>query len=234
MIAREATDRVALSLFDCGAFKDKTHPTAIERNGEHGFLLKRHEKHPDDPLSPFYMNLRTSDNSNPGPLGRDLINQCVGLMRILAGYYGFSYERVCGLPHAGEPFAEAYCWLDHKDYRPTGILTLNKQQSEGKRQIVGPPSGNFLPRDRVLVIDDLITEAHSKLEGIKVLEEAGLVVKDVLVMLDRRQGGAFELQKRGYQLHAVFTLEELLGIYHRHNRISGELHAEILAYVHAN
>ena len=43
---------LALELFHCGAFKNKT------RSAEGlGYTLKLHEKHPEAPLSPFYMNL---------------------------------------------------------------------------------------------------------------------------------------------------------------------------------
>ena len=41
----------------------------------------------------------------------------------------------------------------------------------------------------MLVIDDIITDGASKIEAIKPLEAAGLNVKDVLVILDREQGG---------------------------------------------
>lgn len=231
MITNEFVHHVALNLFDCGAFKDKTHPTAIEDHGQRGFLLKLHEKEPDAPLSPFYFNLRTGDNPNPGPLTPQHIKDCAALMQSVAEAYGLTYEHVCGLPHAGQPLAEAYCALDHQAMRRTGILTLAKYQCGEKRRIIGPPSGSFQPHDRVLVIDDLITAADSKLEAIGELEKAGLVVKNVLVMVDRQQGGGKELRQRGYRLYRCFTIDGLIGIYKLHYRLSSELCSEIIAYL---
>jgi len=42
--------------------------------------LKLHEKNPDAPLSPFYINLRDRNNPKPGPLDQDdydLIAHCL-------------------------------------------------------------------------------------------------------------------------------------------------------------
>ena len=57
-----------------------------------------------------------------------------------------------------------------------------------------------------MVLDDLITTGGSKIEAIAPLAEAGLVVKDVVVLVDREQGGAEELAARGLRLHAALTL----------------------------
>jgi len=40
----------------------------------------------------------------------------------------------------------------------------------------------------VVLIDDIITDGGSKFEAIEVLEEAGLVVKDLVILIDREQG----------------------------------------------
>ena len=61
-----------------------------------------------------------------------------------------------------------------------------------------------------MVIDDLITNGASKFEAIAPLQEAGLIVKDICVLIDREQGGKTELASKGYSLHAVLTVTELL------------------------
>jgi uridine monophosphate synthetase len=62
-----------------------------------------------------------------------------------------------------------------------------------------------------VVLDDLITTGGTKFDAIEKLEVAGLVVRDVAVLIDRSGPGAGEeLEERGLRLHAVFTLEELL------------------------
>jgi len=70
--------------------------------------------------------------------------------------------------------------------------------------------GAFERGQTVLLIDDLITRGHSKLEAIAPLEAAGLNVKDILVLVDREQGGVEELDAHGYAVHAVLTLVQIL------------------------
>ena len=70
--------------------------------------------------------------------------------------------------------------------------------------------GAFERGQTVLLIDDLITRGHSKLEAIAPLEAAGLNVKDILVLVDREQGGVEELDAHGYAVHAVLTLAQIL------------------------
>ena len=70
--------------------------------------------------------------------------------------------------------------------------------------------GEFLPGERAVVLDDLITTGGSKLAAIEPLEAAGLEVRDVVVLIDRGQGGREELEAAGYRLHAVLRLAELL------------------------
>jgi uridine monophosphate synthetase len=72
--------------------------------------------------------------------------------------------------------------------------------------------GEYESGDRVVVLDDLITSGGSKLAAIEPLEEAGLKVRDVVVLIDREQGGGVELAEAGYRLHAVLRLSEMLDL----------------------
>ncbi len=61
-----------------------------------------------------------------------------------------------------------------------------------------------------MVIDDLATTGGSKFEAIEKLTGAGLVVKDVVVLVDRQSGAKESLAQAGYSLHAVLTISQLL------------------------
>ncbi|MGD2164935.1 MAG: phosphoribosyltransferase, partial [Anaerolineae bacterium] len=71
----------------------------------------------------------------------------------------------------------------------------------------------------------------SKLEAAETLEEASLVVDDVLVLIDREQGGAQDLAEKGYRLHAVLKLTDLLEALRASERITAEQHEEVLSYL---
>ena len=56
----------------------------------------------------------------------------------------------------------------------------------------------------------MITTGSSSLETAEDIEVAGLKVKHVGVLIDREQGGKENLQQHHYNLHAAFTLKEVL------------------------
>ena len=60
-----------------------------------------------------------------------------------------------------------------------------------------------------LLIEDLFTSGGSSLETVAILEDAGLIVTDIAIILDREQGGKQTVEKKGYHVHALFTVSEL-------------------------
>lgn len=207
---------IARTIWDIGAFKTSDHPTAIRRGNERGFLLKAHEKDPDLPLSPFYINLRTPDNPKPGPLTLDIVVLVAKMMRTMADQRGAVYDVVAGIPNAGDPFAKQFAAF--APVKP--LIGLGKGLDEGKRRILGVISGTFEMGQTAIVVDDLITKADSKFEAIASLESEGLHVRDIVVLIDREQGGMQELAKEGYILHSVFRISDLLRFYHDEELIS--------------
>ncbi|MGA3110829.1 MAG: orotate phosphoribosyltransferase [Candidatus Bathyarchaeia archaeon] len=84
--------------------------------------------------------------------------------------------------------------------------------------------------DRILFFDDVISEGLSKIEGIKPLQELGGVVNHFLVVVNREQGGKENLEKRGFKVHALAKVSDLVNsLCGRH--ISKEQADEVLNYV---
>jgi orotate phosphoribosyltransferase len=73
----------------------------------------------------------------------------------------------------------------------------------------------------VVLIDDVITDGASKFEAAAPLLEAGLIVRDFVIFLDREQGGADRLRKKGYALHSALKISAALD----HLRTAGRLSA---------
>lgn len=215
---------VARQLFELGAIKFGT------------FRLKLHETQPEAPQSPIYLTLRTANHpTNPGPLTDEVVEMIVGLMINQIAEERIGYDCFVGIPEAGEPFADVLERIIGYNVNPPQRLRLEKEQLEsGKRRIGMAVTGNFKPGDRVLVIDDLITQADSKLEAIKALEAQGLVIVYVLVLVDRMQGGKEQLEEQGHKLVAIFTLDELLSFYVYEDYIPVGRADEVLKYVADN
>ncbi len=210
-----AKGQLARILFDVGAVQF----------GE--FKLKMHEEHPNAPLSPIFLNLRTADNPKKGPLtpaildliGQQLCNACSEAQ--------LSFDHIAPVPNAGDPLARA---LDSHT-EPLSIIWLDKTETEGKRKISGvKKDSTYKSRDKVLVVDDLITKADTKLEAIHSLEDEGLIVNDVLVLVDREQGGADELKSAGYKLISVFSLSDMLAFYVDDDKIFSREKQAVLTY----
>lgn len=196
--------RLALQLFDIGAIKFGA------------FKLKLHEKKPDAPLSPIYIDLRLL-RSFP-----DVMDSAVEVYQELAG--GLKFGIYADVPTAATPIVAVLSHL-------TRVPMISPRKEEKGHGMKRPIDGAFKEGQVALLIDDLVTRADSKLEAISALEENGLNVDDVVVLMDREQGGVEELKKRGYGCHTAFKLKELLKFYVDSGKISQEQYDKTIDYL---
>src|SRR5262249_23287364 len=109
------------------------------------------------------------------------------------------------------------------------MLYARKEAKEhGTRRRI---EGDYAAGQTVALIDDVITTGGAKLELAEPFLEEGLVVRDFVVLVDREQGGADVLRQKGYRLHSLFTLREMLGALRRHEAISEPRFDEVLSYL---
>lgn len=165
------------------------------------FVLK------DGRHSPFYVDLRVLI-AHPVVLRQvaQAMLACTAVLR---------FDCLAGIPYAGLPIAVA---MSLESGRPL-VYPRKETKAYGTRRQV---EGVFHPGDRALVIDDVITTGGAKLEAIAPLREAGLVIEDILVVVDREQAGAEALAAAGLRLHSVLKVHDLLDQLHRASVISSE------------
>lgn len=113
------------------------------------------------------------------------------------------FSRIAGLPYAAIPIATAISLAG--DYPM--IYPRKEVKTYGTKAEI---EGEYHAGETVVVIDDLATTGGSKFEAIEKLTGAGLVVKDVVVLIDRQSGAKESLAGAGYSLHAVLTISQLL------------------------
>lgn len=82
--------------------------------------------------------------------------------------------------------------------------------------------GSFIPGEKVVQIDDVVTNADSKLESAANLQEAGLETIGFVVMFDREEGGSQAVEEAGYSLSAVTGLSRAVSILAENNRIDNQ------------
>ena len=94
--------------------------------------------------------------------------------------------------------------------------------------------GVFSPGERALIIEDIITTGGNVMKAIKTLEAAGLVVSDIVVLIDREQGGRQFLIEKGYQVHAALRLSEILDVLQESGQITGTQVVTVRNYIKEN
>jgi len=146
-------------------------------------------------VSPVYIDLRMIVGAPK------LMGQIVSVLENMTAPLRF--DLVAGIPYTALPIAAVY------SQRQLVPMIYARKEAKGygtKKQI----EGIYRKGLRVLVLDDLITNGLSKFETFTLFEQEGLRVKDVAVLIDRCQGGAETLAAKGYHLHALINIYEIL------------------------
>jgi len=113
------------------------------------------------------------------------------------------FDHIAGLPYAAIPIATAISLAGNYPM----IYPRKEVKAYGTKAEI---EGKYYPGETVVVIDDLATTGGSKFEAIEKLTGAGLVVKDVVVLVDRQSGAKESLAEAGYAMHAVLTIRQML------------------------
>ncbi|MFZ2358617.1 MAG: orotate phosphoribosyltransferase, partial [Anaerolineae bacterium] len=168
--------------------------------------------------SPIYLDLRRMA-SYPALL-RMAADAYAELLRPL------SFDLLAAVPYAALTIGAAVALATDKPL----IYPRKEVKSYGTGRAV---EGDFQPGQRAAVIEDLVTSAGSVLTAIQTLESAGLDVSDVVVLIDRQQGGLQNLAAAGYQLHAALTMAQIVHALEAIGRISAAQAAGVRDYLGA-
>lgn len=147
--------------------------------------------------SPFYVDLR--------PLASD-----PKILKLLANYLLDmlpldNFDLICGVPYAALPMATA---MSLESYLPL-IIKRKEAKQYGTKKIL---EGIYTPGQNCLLVEDVITSGASLLETIPEIENEGITVSDIVVVLDRQQGGREMLENKGFRVHSLFTISDVCKI----------------------
>jgi uridine monophosphate synthetase len=152
-----------------------------------------------------------------------------GLLRMAATAYAdllkpLGYDRLAAVPYAALTIGAAVALAADKPL----IYPRKEIKTYGTGRTI---EGDFQPGQRAVVIEDLVTSAGSVLAAIQTLEAAGLAVSDVVVLIDRQQGGPQNLAAAGYRLHAALTLSQIVAALEAAGRITADQAAAVRTYL---
>ncbi len=174
--------------------------------------------------SPVFVNPKVLI-SNPTALrvASKLMQQEINLAQSLRRARVHPFAVVAGVPVGGLLLATAYSLETNIPM----IYARVRPEGTGKRGI----EGRYNMGDAALIIDDLITRGSSVLETAELLEENGLKVKDVIVLVDREHGATERLRRRGYNLISILKLDVMLNHYMSSGLISEETYHTCAEYL---
>ncbi|CAH4023585.1 unnamed protein product [Pieris brassicae] len=125
------------------------------------------------------------------------------------------HDILCGVPYAALPFATVMS--------VTGNTPMIMKRKETKlyatKKII---EGVYNRHQKCLVVEDVVTSGGSLLETVSTLRNEGLSVDHAVVVLDREQGGASVLMANGVNVHALFTMTDLVTMLRNADRINDE------------
>lgn len=195
---------------DCAALAEALHSVGAVQFG--AFTLK------SGAVSPVYCDLR-------------LVVSDASVLAAAAEHYAallapLAYDRIAAIPYAGLPIGAA---VSLRLNRPL-IFPRKEVKAYGRGRAI---EGAYTPGETVVVVDDLVSSGLSKIEAIAPLAEAGLIVRDIAVLIDRRGVDATDLDAAGFRLHAAFTLHEIAAALAKNGRITPDERAAIESYLAA-
>lgn len=187
------------------------------------FTLGRTTQH-----SPVYVNLRLliSDPRNLQRAARVML-ETVRTLQAMRHPHMQPFQRVCGIPFGGLHLATAFSLRS----KVPMVYVHPAKEHNGQRVWV---EGNYERGETVLLIDDLVTSGGGILETAAFLREnAGLHVKDVLVLLDREEGAKEQLKRHGYNLISILGLEPMLNNLMVNKLIDADQYERCVGYIEA-
>lgn len=166
--------------------------------------------------SPIYIDLRLLV-SRPALLGL-AADAYAALVQTLAG------DRLAGVPYAALPIATAVSLR-------TGMPMIYPRKEAKAHGLGKDIEGVWASGDKVIIIEDLITSGGSTITTAERLRAAGLVVEDVVVLIDREQGGAANLLADGLRAHSVVKLSDMLDYLERRKTIDAATAQAVRMYI---
>ena len=137
---------------------------------------------------------------------------------------GLKFDVIAGIPYTALPIATA---ISISQDWPMVYARKEVKDYGTKKKI----EGVFKEGDTALIIDDLITTGGSKFETIEPFEASGLKITDFLVLVDREQGGGRILEEKGYKLHSIIGINELLDILDAEGKVDKEKYQEAKEFI---
>ncbi len=196
-----------------------TNPELIEKLFEIGAVKFGEFKLKSGIMSPIYVDLR-------------VIVSYPEILRSIAEAMwkkinNLNFDLICGVPYTALPIATAMSIAHNLPM----VMRRKEVKDYGTKKAI---EGVFTAGQKVLIVEDLVTSGLSVFETSEPLEHEGLKIIDVVVLLNREQGAQENLKNRNLNLHAIFTITELLQTLLEKNKIDQNIFDTTMQFINTN
>jgi uridine monophosphate synthetase len=170
--------------------------------------------------TPYYIDLRQTISS---PITMDWIANSMSRI-ILNEIRRERIDKILGVPTAGVPFATVVS-------QKLDIPLIYYRQARKEHGVRKKIEGILERTDRVLIIDDLITTGGSVIETAEVIRDQGGEVSELVVLLDRQQGGQEKLRSSRIEPHFLFKIFDAMTWLHGVGLIEDKTYETLKKYI---
>ncbi len=155
-------------------------------------------------VSNFYFNCKPTMLD---PEGKELIGRL-----IFAKIRDLEVSGIGGLELGSVPISSAVSLISQLEGKPIKEFIVRKEKKD--HGIPAKMEGDFTPGENVVVVDDVITTGGSTIKAIETVENLGLKVAKVVVLVDREEmNGRQNIQKLCTEVEALITRSEVMELY---------------------
>jgi len=155
-------------------------------------------------VSNFYFNCKPTMLD---PEGKELIGR---LVFVQIG--DLEITGIGGLELGSVPISGAVSLISQLEGKPIKEFIVRKEKKD--HGIPAKVEGDFSQGEKVVVVDDVITTGGSTIKAIEAVEDLGLKVAKVLVLVDREElNGKQNIQKFCPEVEALITRSEVMELY---------------------
>lgn len=118
-----------------------------------------------------------------------------------------SFDKMAGIPYGGLPFV-----YNISSITKTPCLAIRKEGFKNY-STKGEVLGEIIKGDKILLIEDATVTANTALEMVEKFRKKGLLVTNIITILDIEKGAKENLEKIDVNLHALLTWKSLFKDY---------------------
>lgn len=112
-------------------------------------------------------------------------------------------EKIAGIELGSVPLAVA---LSLETGRPF-VIVRKESKTHGTKEMI---EGDLTGGEEVIVVEDVVTTGGSVVRAVNILRENGAVVKKVLAVVDREEGGRENIEREGIEFVPLLKVTSLL------------------------